>query len=281
MRTAAALAALDPPADLICLQEVEAISWRSRVAFRRAADGETQLESFMRALGLAFAGKRREMPFTPLYFPAHKYGPKRRPIYSTGLAILVDQQLPIVTHNRDSPEPITHYRSRRFKSQKEARICAHVELALAGGRRLHVFNTHLSLPALFTRAFLSGRRRMGFGVNQVHEARTLAAFVRRTAAGAPFIVCGDFNAAPGSPVHRVLVDEAQAKSPEAQLGLDGARATSGIANLRMRLDHLLGDGVRWLDMEGTHAFGERGAQFDGLSDHVPLIARFQVPASAL
>ena len=45
--------------------------------------------------------------------------------------------------------------------------------------------------------------------------------------------------------------------------------------LRMHLDHLFsGNGVRWLDMEGTQPFGDRSSPFFGKSDHMPLIARF-------
>ena len=46
---------------------------------------------------------------------------------------------------------------------------------------------------------------------------------------------------------------------------------------RMHLDHLLSGGpVTWIDTEGTRCFGDRESQFHGLSDHVPLIARFRL-----
>jgi hypothetical protein len=42
----------------------------------------------------------------------------------------------------------------------------------------------------------------------------------------------------------------------------------------MHLDHLFaGNGVRWVDLAGTTPFGQ--GPFHGLSDHVPLIARFE------
>jgi hypothetical protein len=45
----------------------------------------------------------------------------------------------------------------------------------------------------------------------------------------------------------------------------------------MHLDHVFcGNGVAFLDLEGTRRFGVRGAPFHGLSDHVPLIGRFRV-----
>jgi hypothetical protein len=46
----------------------------------------------------------------------------------------------------------------------------------------------------------------------------------------------------------------------------------------MHLDHVYSSrALRWLDFGGTHPFGEEAGAFDGLSDHVPLIARFVVP----
>jgi hypothetical protein len=59
---------------------------------------------------------------------------------------------------------------------------------------------------------------------------------------------------------------------------NSARAfpTAGFMNLKMHIDHLYASpAIDWLDLEGTSAFGERG-DFDGLSDHVPLIARFDL-----
>jgi hypothetical protein len=42
----------------------------------------------------------------------------------------------------------------------------------------------------------------------------------------------------------------------------------------MHLDHLFsGGGVRWLDLDGTRPFGT--GPFRGLSDHAPLIGRFE------
>ena len=56
--------------------------------------------------------------------------------------------------------------------------------------------------------------------------------------------------------------------------------TAGFLNLRMHLDHVYSSRqLEWLDFEDTHPFGEDGP-FDGLSDHVPLIARFRVPDHA-
>jgi hypothetical protein len=44
----------------------------------------------------------------------------------------------------------------------------------------------------------------------------------------------------------------------------------------MHLDHVYSStALEWLDFSDTHRFGEDGA-FSGLSDHVPLIARFRI-----
>ena len=51
--------------------------------------------------------------------------------------------------------------------------------------------------------------------------------------------------------------------------------TAGFMHLRMHLDHVFGSpGVRWLDMQDTRPFGDPSSPFHGLSDHMPLVARF-------
>ena len=55
-----ALASLSPAADVICLQEVETISLRSSLAFRRERPEETQLESFMSELEHSFEKRLKE-----------------------------------------------------------------------------------------------------------------------------------------------------------------------------------------------------------------------------
>jgi endonuclease/exonuclease/phosphatase family metal-dependent hydrolase len=277
---AAALARLDPLPAIACLQEVETLSIRSRIAGGRGKPRVNQLEAFMAALEREFAAARRTMPYEAFYFRAHQYGSKRLPIYTTGLAILVDvSRLEIAGHNQDKPHPITHHHVERFKDQKQTRVCAHMRLTVAG-RPFHVFNTHLSLPTPFAREFWTIRQKMGHGTNQLEEARTLAAFCHELAGQDPFIVCGDFNSAPSSPVYRYLTEGVGLTGAQHCLGLidpDVTRGfpTAGLARLRMHLDHLFGSkGVRWLDMEGTCAFGDRTGAFHGLSDHVPLIARF-------
>ena len=278
---AAALAALRPAPDVICLQEVETRSLRSLVGRPPKRPGETQLESFMGAFEDVHAEAGRPFPYEAYYFRADAYRLFRANLYTTGLAVLVNgKRLSVTGHNARAPEPITHHHVALFREGKQIRICAHLLLRTRGGRSLHVFNTHLSLPTPFARNFWTAEDRMGFGVNQVEEARTLAAFVRSRAAGDPYILCGDFNAPPGSPVYDCLKGELGCLGAQESLGrIDPADPrrfpTAGFLRFRMHLDHLFSGGaVRWRDLEGTEPFG-RGP-FRGLSDHVPLIGRFEI-----
>jgi endonuclease/exonuclease/phosphatase family metal-dependent hydrolase len=280
---AARLALLEPLPDVVCLQEIETISLRSRVAFRGRRPAETQLAAFMREVEEAFANDARTSPYEGFYFRAHVNQLRGVPIYTTGLAILVNtRRLRVDQHNVESPERITHHHVERWKDRKQTRICAHMQIASPSGRPLHVFNTHLSLPTPFAREFWRERQRMGWGPNQLHEARTLAAFVHRHARREPFVVCGDFNSAPGSPVFEYLTREAGFQSAQAVAGLidggdPGAFPTAGFMRLRMHLDHVFfGNAVSCVDLDGTTPFGDRRGLFTGLSDHVPLIARFRV-----
>jgi endonuclease/exonuclease/phosphatase family metal-dependent hydrolase len=285
-RIARALAALDPAPDVVCLQEIETISLRSRLAHGRRRRGETQLESFMECLESAFADLGLPYHYDGYYFRAHANRIRRLAITTHGLAILVNsRRLRVESHNVESPHHITHHHVERFRDRKQARICAHMHVADASGRRLHVFNTHISLPTPFAKGFWTHPARMGWGVNQLHEARTLAGFVQRHARGEPFVVCGDFNSAPGSPVFRYLTEQAGFSSAQQVLGLiepGDARAwpTAGFMRMRMHLDHVFyGNGVRFLDLDGSCRFGDRGSPFAGLSDHVPLIGRLRCDAA--
>ena len=279
---AARIAALDPRPDVICLQEIETISMRSRLAFRRSDPAHTQLDSFMELLHAACAATGHPCRYEAFYFRAHTYGPTTSPIYTTGLAMLVDvQRLQVAGHNVDAPHPITHHHVVRMKDAKQSRICAHVRITDDAGHPLHVFNTHLSLPTPFAKEFWSVRDKLGFGVNQVREAETLAAFVRKHAGDEPFVLCGDFNSPPFSPVYRSLRDAGFANAQHVlhQLVLEDPRhfPTAGFMRLRMHLDHIFSGGsVKWLDLDGTRRFGDRSSPFHGLSDHVPLIGRFRL-----
>jgi endonuclease/exonuclease/phosphatase family metal-dependent hydrolase len=277
------LSSLDPLPDIVCLQEVETISLRSRIVHSAANGQETQLEAFMAELEQCFQAAGRRFPFEAFYFRAHAYGFERAPIYTTGLAVIVNAEtFHVAGHNCASPEHITHHHVERWKDRKQSRICAHMRLTDQDGRGFHVFNTHLSLPTPFTRAFWSSKEKMGHGPNQLEEARKLVGFVQKHAGVDPFIVCGDFNSPPGSPVYRFLTREAGFTGAQACLHcIDETSArgypTAGFMNVRMHLDHLFsGGGVRWVDLDGSCAFGDEKGLFHGMSDHVPLIGRFDL-----
>ena len=277
-----ALATLDPAADIICLQEVETFSLRSSLVFRRSHRTERQLESFMAELERAFERRPPPFPYDAFYFRAHVNRIGNTPLQSMGLAILVHRyRIRIDTHNCESPHDITYHHVLRWKDRKQTRICAHMKLVGPRGKPFHIFNTHLSLPTPFSREFWTTSQRMGFGVNQLHEAKTLAAFIHRHAGDEPFIVCGDFNSPPDSPVYRFLTDDCGLVGVQKhlrQIDRDPRDfPTAGFMRLRMHLDHLFSSPlVNWLDLEGTCRFGDRSSPFWGKSDHVPLIGRFDL-----
>jgi len=280
-RIAQRLASLTPLADVICFQEVETRSLRSTLAFRGT---QTQLESFMAAFDRAFAASRMAFPYDAFHFRAHTYQFRATTLYTTGLAVIVNRnRLQVSGHNVTSPHAITHHHVARLKDTKQSRICAHMKLVTPAGRAFHVFNTHLSLPTPFTREFWSEKEKMGFGMNQLMEARKLSSFVQTHADGHPFVVCGDFNSSPASPVYRFLSEEVGwIGAQEALKQIDRSHSgfpTAGFFRLRMHLDHLFGgNGIRWVDLAGTEPFGS--GPFHGLSDHVPLIARFEPPPAS-
>ncbi|AKT43420.1 endonuclease/exonuclease/phosphatase family protein [Chondromyces crocatus] len=281
-RIARSLAHLSPLPDLICLQEVETQSLRSSTMNPQWHPEETQLERLMLEFHAALAESGRTERYFAYYFPAHTYRlTMRTNIYTTGLAVIARDTLQVDHHNATQPHDITF--RRRVRRLKQTRICAHVSFRHPSGQTLDIFNTHLSLPSVFSREFWTGQARMGFGPNQLEEARVLANFIQQEQRSPLFVVVGDFNALPGSPVDRYLREEAglvDAFSRVQRVSVEEARAfpTAGFMNLRMHLDHVYSSpGLEWLDFEGTHAFGRRGA-FAGLSDHVPLIGRCRVPA---
>lgn len=282
---AESLAMLDPLPDVVALQEVETRSIRAGVAHRGAHGEETQLEAFMRHLAHSCRAAGRAMPYTAYYFPAHAYQVGGLKFYTTGLAALVHTgTLHVVKDNRDAPQRVTHYP--RIKLTKQERIVAHLHLQDTAGRRFHLFNTHLSLPSPFRRDFWAQDVRMGHGPNQVAEAQTLLGYVRHAAGGDPSIIVGDFNSAPASPVYELLTRRGGlvgAQEALGQIDLKDPRGfpTAGFLKLRMHLDHLFASpGVAWLDLEGTRRFGDPSSPFHGLSDHVPLVASFDLGDSA-
>jgi endonuclease/exonuclease/phosphatase family metal-dependent hydrolase len=282
-RIAQAIALLDPLPAIVCLQEVETRSLRSTVAHR---GDQTQLERFMQMLSVALAEVSKVDAYDAYYFPAHAYRLSARThVYTTGLAILAHCDFVVDHHNAETPHDITHRRTHLIRRFKQTRICAHVRFrhqAQKAHGPIDIFNTHLSLPTALSPAFWTQPRRLGWGANQLQEAENLVRFVERERKSDRFLVVGDFNALPGSPVYRRLVEEqgwidafAQRYrlTPQELAGWP----TAGFMRLRMHLDHIFaGRSLRWLDFDDTHAFGDRTAPFHGLSDHVPMVARCRV-----
>jgi len=275
---AEALCALDPLADVVCLQEVETDSLRASLAVKKAHPQETQLDRLMGVLTACFEARGLCCPYEAFYFRAHAYKVSASSnLYTTGLAILVRQGLLVERHNAAAPHEITHRFLERAGRAKQTRICAH--LRLGGDHGLHIFNTHLSLPTPFSREFWTGSDRMGYGPNQLAEVQTLLGFIRRESQGERFVVVGDFNSSPGSPVYRFLGEEAGLCDLQANVQHKSAEElrawpTAGFMNLRMHLDHIFASpGVLGVDLEESHPFGDRAGRFHGLSDHVPLVAR--------
>jgi endonuclease/exonuclease/phosphatase family metal-dependent hydrolase len=280
-RIAGGIAALHPLPDFVCLQEVETRSLRSSVFGRASlAHCPTQLDMLMAELDAALAARRSRRRYVAHYFPAHTYRLTRETnFYTTGLAILALDDFKILGHNAAEPHDITHRTN--LVRLKQTRICAHVAFEDRAGQRMELFNTHLSLPSFFAREFWTNPSRLGFGKNQLEEARVLASFVATQRKCDHFVIVGDFNSLPGSPVDRFFQEACGLRSAFAAHGLAHAHAhphahhfaTAGFMNLRMHIDHLYASpSVEWIDLEGTHGFDTHG-MFRGLSDHVPLIAR--------
>lgn len=282
-RIARAIAELRPLADIVCLQEVESRSLRSHVAYRGS---ETQLERFTDAFASSLAAERVHDAYEAYYFPAHAYRlSAKTQVYTTGLAVLAHRDLEVDLHNAEGPHDITDRALHPMRRFKQTRICAYIRLRPRAGKghgTIDVFNTHLSLPSTMSRAFWTEPRRLGWGPNQLAEAKNLVRFVESQRKSDRFVVVGDFNSLPGSPVHRYLVgehgwsDAFAAKYRLSERELEGW-PTAGFMRLRMNLDHVFsGPALRWLDFEATHPFGDRTSPFHGLSDHVPLVGRCRV-----
>lgn len=284
-RIAHALASLDPLADIICLQEVETASLRSTLAHPKSRDGETQLERLMEMVEEALGETGNRGIYEAYYFPAHAYQVTARThIYTTGLAILAHRRFRVDHHNALGPADITHRHVHAVRRLKQTRICAHLQLSDSAGHSVDVFNTHLSLPTTFSRDFWTRPARMGYGPNQLEEAKNLARFIETERRSDSFFVAGDFNSLPGSPVYTYLTRELGYRDPFAvlhKMNEDELRAwpTAGFMRLRMHLDHIFsGPALGWLDFDDSHPFGDRAAVFHGLSDHVPVIGRCRLAA---
>lgn len=280
-RIAEAIAGLSPLADVVALQEVETKSIRSSAAHRSGMANETQLEAFMRHLGVAMQRAGHVMPYRAHYFPAHVYGVGPLKVYTTGLAILVNQQtVNALDTNSNEPFDVTHRTPSTSKRIKQTRIAAHLHLEDTKGRAFHLFNTHLSLPTPWAKEYWSQKAKMGFGANQLAEATRVSQYAQHVSRDEPYLIVGDFNSAPSTPVYRLLTEQQKLQGAQEVLKqIDASRpdsfSTAGFLKLRMHLDHIFGHGVEFGDLVDTHAFGDEASRFHGLSDHVPLITRFE------
>jgi endonuclease/exonuclease/phosphatase family metal-dependent hydrolase len=277
-KIAGALAGLDPLADIICLQEVETTSLRSNLA-HPSPDGETQLERLMVMLHEALKAANKRDVYEAYYFPAHTYRFSVTPLYTTGLVIIAHRDFHVSHHNAGEPHDVTFRKIHPVKRLKQTRICAHLRVSHDSGTDLDIFNTHLSLPTTFSREFWFEPKRMGWGPNQVEEAKNVVRFVQNERKSERFVLMGDFNALPGSPVYRTLVQSGLWDAFAAHHDLDEDALsnwpTAGFMNLRMHIDHVFsGRGLSWHGFDDTHRFGQRGGRFRGLSDHVPILGSF-------
>lgn len=279
----AALAKLPQLPHVVCLQEVETRSLRSRLSHDPTNQEETQIESFMRGLGGALSEVGSPYRFRAHYFPAHTYRVGRAKIYTTGLAILTRSDVEV--SQRAPALDITHRPKNRVgRFLKQSRICAHLRVRTDRDDSVDIFNTHLSLPNLITPKVYRTAERMGYGRNQAKEIQALATFVADNRASDRYLVMGDFNSLPGSPAYELIRDELRVHDAFRELfDLDVDRLrngwpTAGFMRLRMRLDHIFaGPDMRWLDFEDTDPFGVDG-RWHGLSDHVPIVGRFLAKA---
>lgn len=267
-RVADALAELD--ADVIALQEVESRS------IRGGLDGTPQLERLLDTLHARLEAAGSSRRYAGLYFPAHRYPLPGAPLYTTGLAVLVSTPYAIDAHNADEPLDITHRRFRLTARMKQTRVCAHVRVRLPGeGPKLDLFNTHLSLPAFFSKDFTRLPYRMGHGVNQLHEVRAVIEYARAHA-GTHAVLVGDFNSLPDSPAYDAVLAGGFFRDAFREHHGDSALhrwSTAGFMQFRMHIDHVFSTPtVRWLDFGVTHDFDAPG-HFTGISDHVPIIGR--------
>jgi len=292
MRIAASLASLRPLPDILCLQEVETLSLRSELAYRathraEVQPKETQLQRFVRSLHGALRAQNLADTYDGEYFRAHDYSIREiTSVYTTGLAVLVRRPLRFVEHNSHLPMDITHRGPTLLAAEsaamwlKQRRICAHAIVALPTGVHLDVFNTHLSLPSFLHSKFWTQPYRLGWGNNQLEEAKKLRDFVEQQRSSDRFVLVGDLNSLPRSPVDEFLTATASWNNALAIALHHDVTAlrkfpTAGFLHLRMHLDHIFfGSGFQCIDVDGTLPFGDPKNLFHGLSDHIPIVGRF-------
>ena len=269
-----ALSQLSPLPDIVCFQEIE---FKSIRAFRTISSQKAQIDTFTDEWANVFLNQGMPFPYEGYYFPAHAYRFKSVVFYTTGLAIFVRSSSFRVLN--ETIEPVVLTCNKAFRKLKQTRICAHLILEeVKTNKKLHIYNTHFSLPSPLTRSYWLSRQKMGFGQNQILEARRLLNYIKKTKGETPFIVCGDFNSWPKSPVYEMLLARGQLTDIRALLNEEKEDfVTAGFLNLKLHLDHIFFSGeIHWQNMADTHGFGDTTSPFHGLSDHVPLIAQFEL-----
>ena len=254
-----AICRLDPLPDVLALQEVEERSLRGGL------DAVGQLDRFRGMLHHALHRADIERRFRSLYFPAHRYQvPLVPPLYTTGLALLVREDISV---EEALSEEITTVRVPALAWLKQKRIAVHARLSWRG-RRLELFNTHLSLPAFFEGSPHTVPQRMGYGSNQRSEIQSVLDMVAQRAAGRPALLVGDLNSQPGSPVYHAVLDAGMIDVYAGHEDLSTAR----FAHLRMHLDHIFASpSLAW----STCAVPD--APFSALSDHRPKVSTLRLP----
>ena len=280
-RIACALAQLQPQADVIALQEIDAVSLRSvggRYRMRQLrGEPVSNFDRFIARLNqesAAIGGHTYQAHFFPAQGEHASF-----PLYSTGLSIIHQNGLHCVDHNADAPRDVTCRRLRVLAKFKQKRICAHVRLATSNGSTFDVFNTHLSLPAFFKPG--NGPTGRGFGEadNQLAEVQNVLNYIGEYDSASRAILLGDFNAVPGSKVYNILATDF-VDAHASHLGISPTELrnypTGGFWRFRYRLDHIFcGAEVLVRDFEGTQP-GRSDHPWSHLSDHSPLIARLSV-----
>lgn len=281
-RIADAIVRLDPRPAVIALQEVETYSIRADMGRRKKATHKPQLLRLIDRLHAMLAERDHAERYQAYYYPGHRYSvTKRSAIYTTGLALLCSNSLKIDHRASKRPRDITHRRIDKMKGLKQTRICAHLKLThRKTGVSFDIFNTHLSLPAFLNWRSIAFTQRMGHGENQVVEADSILEFIEHARTSDRVLLVGDFNALPGTPVYKKIMEVGGFIDPFSDhkgLSIIESRdyATAGFMNLRMHLDHVFSTPeVEWLDFDETHPYGS--GQFRGLSDHMPLIGRLKL-----
>ncbi len=259
----AIVAALDEvDADLVLLQEVEEDSWRA------GSTGRAQAERLSEAL------QRRGLSYRCVYYPAHRYQLGDFVFYTTGLCTLIGARLELVADNSSRPHDITYRRFPALRPLKQTRVCGQSRLRFEG-REFDLYNTHLSLPAFLSPQLLQLPLRMGWGQNQIEEARQLLDFIGDTPG--PALLAGDFNSLPDSPVYRLLTESGWVDAFRKLLPAEHyvRWKTQGLGPLQLHLDHIFSTpDIDWIDAEESHPWGE--GRFQNLSDHVPKLCRFRL-----